>query len=265
MEEDEFLEANLNSIFTHNPLHMCCEKLHLLSQDLSMERKHMEQEITKTLFTTYRRILVQYSKRYLTMSEDILRAFSGITGALSKAGNVEFVSGHPTMNFAFHLSLLWTPIGKLPHQRSRTGPLRSSGKTRFPSWSWLSGIGEFDFLVPNAWPYKGTPESEASVQNHTLRPSAVVLGIQDEQQVIYAIPPPNNTSSPYTADRFPKPQPIPQADCETLHLFCQTILLRSFQQAGGRLLIPTVHAEAQVVSSEMVQRHSGMKLADKIT
>lgn len=80
--------------------------------------------------------LSSYLERTLTYEEDILRAFSGIHGALNGSMSEEFHFGLPQQ--FFHAGLLWVPNEYLTRRKDvRNGIARAE----FPSWSWAGWKG----------------------------------------------------------------------------------------------------------------------------
>jgi len=79
----------------------------------------------------YTDIVVEYTSRRLTFSEDILRAFSGLAQIFMLDLNTEIVEGLPLSHL--DVALLWQPC-----QRLR----RREGSERFASWSWARWEGQ---------------------------------------------------------------------------------------------------------------------------
>ncbi|KAF2397709.1 HET-domain-containing protein [Trichodelitschia bisporula] len=105
----------------------------------------------------YSELVSRYSRRELTNSEDIIRAFSGIASVLSYSFKGGFISGLPVVSF--DLSLLWEPRWPMNGLRRRrccvpapgldsTGPL-------FPSWSWMGGYGPSGSFEPGGLQHFG--------------------------------------------------------------------------------------------------------------
>lgn len=77
-----------------------------------------------------------YLCRKLTYEEDILRAFSGISGALAGSISEGFLFGLPQQ--FFDAALLWVPT---EHLRPRKDTTNGVASYEFPSWSWVGWIG----------------------------------------------------------------------------------------------------------------------------
>lgn len=90
----------------------------------------------------YDELVTAFNVRHLTDSEDVLRAFAGITYSLSSKFDGGFLCGLPVM--FFDTALLWRPSGPLERRIS----LNSAAKSCIPSWSWAGWRGEVD---PKSW------------------------------------------------------------------------------------------------------------------
>ncbi|KAB8290380.1 hypothetical protein EYC80_010813 [Monilinia laxa] len=112
-----------------------------------------------------RHMIEQYTQRYLTCDNDIIRAFSGI---LNQFGSCH-QSGMPLANFDDNL--FWWPYSW--NQASRTH--NSSGAVFFPSWSWSSVIGPviFDYFfnhVPvTTWAYISPKEGNFVILSRRMQ------------------------------------------------------------------------------------------------
>ena len=76
----------------------------------------------------YARIAMDYSSRRLTVAEDTLRAFAGITNVLSRIYPGGFLYGMPLM--FLDIALLWRPQASLRRRAVTQPPF-------LPSWSWM--------------------------------------------------------------------------------------------------------------------------------
>ena len=78
-----------------------------------------------------------YLKRWLTYDEDILRAFTGILGALDSSMSEGFHFGLPQQ--FFDAALLWVPVKPLTRREDLRNDL---ARPAFPSWSWAGWKGD---------------------------------------------------------------------------------------------------------------------------
>ncbi|KAH7328426.1 tol related protein [Stachybotrys elegans] len=76
----------------------------------------------------YARIAADYSSRRLSMVDDTLRAFSGITSVLSRVFPGGFIYGMPLM--FLDIALMWRPSASLRRRAVARPPF-------LPSWSWM--------------------------------------------------------------------------------------------------------------------------------
>lgn len=83
---------------------------------------------------SYRRAVVEYTKRNLTNESDALNAFQGIASLLQPAFKGDFLFGLPETEL--DVALLWQPDS---HVRRRVNP--ETKAPLFPSWSWVGWIG----------------------------------------------------------------------------------------------------------------------------
>lgn len=93
----------------------------------------------------YGMLVEAYQERELTYQEDSLRAFAGITTALSYTFQGGFIHGLPVM--FFDAALLWQPCGDI----IRRWPSKPE-KGCPPSWSWAGWSGPF---YPGSWASAG--------------------------------------------------------------------------------------------------------------
>ncbi|KAH6675822.1 heterokaryon incompatibility protein-domain-containing protein [Halenospora varia] len=97
----------------------------------------------------YQSLVGFYNLKDLTFKSDIIRAFDGLAGALSRTYEGGFLWGLPEM--FFDVTILWR-IHTLGTGKSRDakGPVRrvcedfEVGKTGPPSWSWMGWYGSLD-------------------------------------------------------------------------------------------------------------------------
>lgn len=86
-------------------------------------------------FEVYMQLVGTYVLRHLTVSDDIVNAFSGILTVLEEHFAGGFVSALPVA--ALDLALLWTPGQKmLARSYYTTSKTTKNSKPYFPSWSW---------------------------------------------------------------------------------------------------------------------------------
>ncbi|KPM41518.1 hypothetical protein AK830_g4995 [Neonectria ditissima] len=76
----------------------------------------------------YARIVMDYSARRLTLVDDTLRAFAGITHVLSRSYPGGFIYGMPVM--FLDIALLWRPHASVRRRALSRAPF-------LPSWSWM--------------------------------------------------------------------------------------------------------------------------------
>ena len=93
----------------------------------------------RPIWDSYRRAVVQYTKRTLSNESDLLNAFQGIISLLQPAFKGDFLFGLPETEL--DTALLWQPTSLMRRRiNSKTGlPL-------FPSWSWARWIAEVDYI-----------------------------------------------------------------------------------------------------------------------
>ncbi|KAI1502577.1 heterokaryon incompatibility protein-domain-containing protein [Biscogniauxia marginata] len=85
-------------------------------------------------YRKYRITVVEYSKKRLSFSSDILNAFTGITQVVGSILETDFIFGLPERFFLE--SLLWGPAGSSN---------RRNNVVDIPSWSWASWDGMVDY------------------------------------------------------------------------------------------------------------------------
>lgn len=90
-------------------------------------------------WNSYRRAVVEYTKRTLSDDSDALNAFQGIASLLQPAFKGDFLFGLPETEL--DIALLWQPDS---HVRRRVNP--ESKVPLFPSWSWVGWIGKIQYL-----------------------------------------------------------------------------------------------------------------------
>ena len=86
-------------------------------------------------WNSYRRAVVEYTKRAISDESDAINAFQGIASLLQPAFKGDFLFGLPETEF--DIALLWQPISEV---RRRVNP--ETNAPLFPSWSWAGWIGE---------------------------------------------------------------------------------------------------------------------------
>lgn len=87
---------------------------------------------------SYRRAVVEYTKRNLSYEFDALNAFQGVASLLQPAFKGDFPFGLPEMEL--DIALLWQPDS---HLRRRVNP--DTKAPLLPSWSWLGWIGQVTY------------------------------------------------------------------------------------------------------------------------
>ena len=130
--------------FTNHGLEWRCQEAVFQEQDLDTRRPASDYgdlsiawaDTSWPCLQKWDNLVSSYLKRTLTYEEDILRAFSGILGALDGSMSEGFHFGLPQQ--FFDAALLWVPKEHLtPRQDPRNGVARSG----FPSWSWAGWKG----------------------------------------------------------------------------------------------------------------------------
>ncbi len=130
--------------FSNHGLEWRCQEVVSQEQDLSTRRPASDYDylsITRadTLWPCLKKwdnLVSSYLERTLTYEEDILRAFSGVLGALDGSMSEGFHFGLP-QQFS-DAALLWVPMERLTQRKDlRDGVAR----TDFPSWSWAGWKG----------------------------------------------------------------------------------------------------------------------------
>lgn len=86
---------------------------------------HLDQD---RQWSTYRRVVQEYTKRKLTQPGDVLNAFSGVSKNICRE---RFIDGLPV--YMFDLALLWQPREYLQRREG------------FSNWSWAGWIGQVHF------------------------------------------------------------------------------------------------------------------------
>jgi hypothetical protein len=105
-------------------------------------------------FAIYSHLVQEYTRRQLSYDSDILNAFSGVAGALTKYGSGEFHYGIPRRAFA--LALLWYPTAQLKRRYVDKKPF-------LPSWAWAGWVG------PVKWPdilYNEIEHFQSFIETH---------------------------------------------------------------------------------------------------
>lgn len=117
---------------------------------------------TKTLdwlqyFEIYGRVLTDYTTRQFSYESDILHAFHGLGGAITRLNGTRFHFGLPSN--AFDLALLWINIG--------LGERRKSKKQhQIPTWSWAAWTGQSTYNLCNL---SGDPSEPYRVNSYVRR------------------------------------------------------------------------------------------------
>ena len=90
------------------------------------------------IWYSYRRAVVEYTKRNLSYESDALNAFQGVASLIQPAFKGDFLFGLPETEL--DIALLWQPDS---HVRRRVDP--ETKAPLFPSWSWLGWIGQVTY------------------------------------------------------------------------------------------------------------------------
>ena len=93
------------------------------------------------IWYSYRRAVVEYTKRNLSYESDALNAFQGVASLIQPAFKGDFLFGLPETEL--DIALLWQPDS---HVRRRVNP--ETKAPLFPSWSWLGWIGQVTYTLP---------------------------------------------------------------------------------------------------------------------
>ena len=94
---------------------------------------------SQPIWNSYRRAVVEYTKRTLSYDSDVVNAFQGIASLLQPAFKGDFLFGLPETEL--DIALLWQPTSVIRRRvdLETRAPL-------FPSWSWAGWIGEVTYL-----------------------------------------------------------------------------------------------------------------------
>ena len=130
--------------FTNHGLEWRCQEVVSQEQDFNTSRPatdYTDLSIARAdtqwpCLKKWDNLVSSYLKRTLTYEEDILRAFSGILGALDDSMLEGFHFGLPQQ--FFDAALLWVPMEQLT-QRKCLG--HANQRSEFPSWSWAGWKG----------------------------------------------------------------------------------------------------------------------------
>ena len=90
------------------------------------------------IWYSYRKAVVEYTKRNLSYESDALDAFQGVASLLQPAFKGDFLFGLPETEL--DIALLWQPDS---HVRRRINP--ETKAPLFPSWTWLGWIGQVTY------------------------------------------------------------------------------------------------------------------------
>ena len=115
---------------------LCSEECHPVSQidglfDISLPRFPTNMDL-RECFSAYLQYVEYYTSRSLTLSNDMLNAFAGISKVFESQMRTVMYYGLP-VGF-FDLALLWSTDNVIRH---RLG---------FPSWSWAGWVGNVNFI-----------------------------------------------------------------------------------------------------------------------
>ena len=95
-------------------------------------------EERQPVWNSYRRAVVEYTKRNLTNASDMINTFLAFASLLRPGFKGDFLFGLPETELDF--ALLWQPKSCI---RRRIDP--ENGNSLFPSWSWAGWIGEVEY------------------------------------------------------------------------------------------------------------------------
>ncbi|KAF2111059.1 heterokaryon incompatibility protein-domain-containing protein [Lophiotrema nucula] len=118
---DEFTPVPSRMLWQMNPL-----SLNRVVADLKWNAKTLEWLL---YFDIYGRIMTNYTARQLSFESDVLHAFYGLGGAITRLNGARFHFGLPSNSF--DLALLWTNLG--PGKRRE-----AKKQQQYPTWTWAS-------------------------------------------------------------------------------------------------------------------------------
>ena len=230
-------------------------------------------------FIAYRFLVRDYTHRKLTKSEDILRAFKGVSNVLEDLGKTDLVCGLPKNTI--DLALLWSACDDPLGFRKREGTTRiDTKKNRFPTWSWPSAVGAVDFLVSQRWRASNDgvvalmdtlkqSESSLSFEDQAMfqwifnflllaiskvglgkdmsdeqpfRSEITILGVQDGTELL-PINPNKDVSSFARCPSAPSGLVLhPPPLVEVLHIEAQVTTLHDLWEAGGNVLVTSTRS-----------------------
>ncbi|MCJ1465915.1 hypothetical protein MMC07_004534 [Pseudocyphellaria aurata] len=122
------------------------------------------------VWNNYCRAVRKFTKRTLTVEEDMINAFEGIISLLQPAFKCNFLYGLPETEL--DVALLWQPASEI-----RRRIAKSTGDPAFPSWSWAGWVSKVDYVwTPHVlddlsrvrWQVQGT-ECEEYITSDQLR------------------------------------------------------------------------------------------------
>jgi hypothetical protein len=120
-------------------------------------------------FGTYQNIVHAYSKRELTHSDDILRAFAGIAGVFCDGLKTQFHYGLPE-DFLLE-SMLWRCWGRSARRKCHES---------FPSWSWAAWEGSIRYNgLDQLWTDSGLPSAGRLVPKVGRMVDLYLIGVDD--------------------------------------------------------------------------------------
>lgn len=102
------------------------------------ERAKRIREERQPVWNSYRRAVIEYTKRTISDESDVVNAFQGIASLLQPAFKGDFLFGLPETEL--DIALLWQPNSLI---RRRVNP--ETKAPLFPSWSWVGWIGEVTY------------------------------------------------------------------------------------------------------------------------
>jgi len=91
-----------------------------------------------TNFEVYADAVAEYTTRQMSFLDDGLNAFSGVLNQFRTWFKGDFLSGLPSTEL--DQALLWYPKGAIVRRKDL------SGKSLFPTWSWVGWVGQCEYL-----------------------------------------------------------------------------------------------------------------------
>jgi hypothetical protein len=137
-------------IFTEDQMYFTCCHGNTFTEDMMFEvldvlanarerHGHISGLKPRTNFEVYAGAIEEYTRRNITYSEDILKAFTGVLSALESSFRSTYLFGLPKTEL--DQALLWFPVQT--HRRRES----SKGEILFPSWAWAGWVGGVKYVA----------------------------------------------------------------------------------------------------------------------